>query len=151
MQRDNWGKWAMSVALALVIIAGVALVMSLSTRKAMVSIGSQVVHVRIADTDKSREKGLSGTSGLGENEGMLFIFAVPGRWGLWMKDMKYSIDMLWLDGNKKIIYKVENVSPDTFPKVFLPDKDARYVLELPAGFSSKNQVSLGQVVGFTAD
>jgi uncharacterized membrane protein (UPF0127 family) len=149
MQRDNWGKWAMCVALALVIIAGIAMVLSLNSHRAMVTVGSQVVHARVADTDETRQKGLSGTSGLGQNDGMLFIFQVPGRWGMWMKDMKYGIDILWMDGDKKVIYKAENVTPDTFPKVFLPDKDALYVLELPAGFISKNGVSLGQIVGFT--
>lgn len=149
MQRDNWGKWAMCVALILVIIAGIAMVLSLNSHKVMVTVGSQVVHARVADTDETRQKGLSGTSGLGDNDGMLFVFEVPGRWGMWMKGMKYGIDILWMDGDKKVIYKAENVTPDTFPKVFLPDKDALYVLELPAGFISKNGVTLGQVVGFT--
>jgi uncharacterized membrane protein (UPF0127 family) len=151
MQRDNWGKWAMCVALILVIVAGVAMVLSLNSRKVVVTVGNQVVHARVADTDETRSKGLSGTSGLGEKDGMLFVFAVPGRWGMWMKDMKYSVDMLWMDSDKKVIYKAENVTPDTFPKVFLPDKEALYVLELPAGFISRSTVSLGQIVGFTTN
>ncbi len=151
MQRDTWGKWAMGVALILVIVAGVSMVLSLNSHKTTVTIDSQVVRARVADTDQLRQKGLSGTSGLGDTEGMLFVFAVPGRWGMWMKDMKYSLDMLWIDGDKKIVSKAENVTPDTYPKVFLPDKDALYVLELPAGYISRNNVSLGQVVGFTAN
>ncbi len=151
MQRDNWGKWAMCVALVLIIASGIALVLSLNTRRTMVTLGSQVVSARVADTDETRQKGLSGTSGLGTNDGMLFIFDIPGRWGMWMKDMKYSLDMVWMDNSKSIIYLAENVSPSSFPKVFLPDKDARYVLELPAGYISKNHISIGQVVGFTAN
>src|SRR6476469_7434794 len=134
MQRDNWGKWAMGIALLLVVIAGVSMVFSLNNRKWPVTIGTKMISVRVADTDETRMKGLSGTSSLGDNEGMLFVFATPGRWGMWMKDMKYSLDMVWIDGDKKIVSKAENVTPDTYPKVFLPDKDALYVLELPAGY-----------------
>jgi uncharacterized membrane protein (UPF0127 family) len=150
MQRDNWGKWAIAVALLVVLIAGVAMVLSLNTRKWPISVGSKLVYARVADTDDSRAKGLSGTSGLGDSEGMLFIFDTPGRWGMWMKDMHYSLDMVWMDSNKKIVYIAENVSPSTYPKSFLPDTDSLYVLELPAGFVAANHVSRGQVVGFAA-
>jgi uncharacterized protein len=149
MQRDNWGKWAMIIALILIIVAGVLMVLSLNKRQWPVTVGSQLIYARVADDDQSREKGLSGTSPLGEAEGMLFVFDVPGRWGMWMKDMKYSLDMVWMDSNKKIIYLAQNVSPDTYPKVFLPDNEALYVLELPAGFIAKHGVTTGQVVGFT--
>jgi len=150
MQRDNWGKWAMGIALLLVVIAGVSMVLSLNNRKWPVTIGTKMISVRVADTDETRMKGLSGTSGLGDNEGMLFVFDTPGRWGMWMKDMKYSLDMVWMDGNKKIVYEAERVDPSTYPKVFLPDTEALYVLELPAGFIDANHVTLGQIVGFSA-
>lgn len=149
MQRDNWGKWAMGIALVLIIVAGVAMVISVNHRKAPISIGGQIVFARVADDEDSRRKGLSGSSPLGEKEGMLFIFDTPSRWGMWMREMKYSLDIIWMDGEKRIVYIAENVSPDTYPKAFLPDKDALYVLELPAGFVDKHNVSLGNVVGFS--
>lgn len=149
MQRDNWGKWAMAVALLLIVVAGVAMIVSVSKRKVPVSIGGQLVQARVADTDDSRRKGLSGTQPLGANEGMLFVFDTPSRWGIWMREMKYSLDIVWLDSEKRVIYIEENVSPKTYPKVFLPDRDALYVIELPAGFVSKYSVSWGQVVGFS--
>lgn len=149
MQRDTWGKWAIAIALLVVLVAGVLMVLSLNTRKWPITIGDKVIYARIADTDVSRMKGLSGTSQLGDSEGMLFIFDTPGRWGMWMKDMRYSLDMVWMDSNKNIVYIAENVSPSTYPKSFSPDSDALYVLELPAGFVAAHHVTRGQVVGFT--
>lgn len=149
MQRDNWGKWAMGIALVLIVIAGVAMVISVNHRKAPLSIGGQVIFARVADDDESRRKGLSGSAPLGEKEGMLFIFDTPSRWGMWMREMKYSLDIVWLDSEKRIVYIAENVSPDTYPKVFLPEKDALYVVELPAGFVDRHNVGLGNVVGFS--
>ncbi len=140
----------MGIALLVVLGAGVVMVLALNARKWPVSIGSKLIYARVADTDASRAKGLSGTSGLSDSEGMLFVFDVPGRWGMWMKDMKYSLDMVWMDSNKKIVYVAENVSPSTYPNAFLPDSDALYVLELPAGFVEANHVVRGQIVGFSA-
>lgn len=151
MLRDNWGKWVMAIALLIIVTAGVFVVIALTTHKTPVSIGGQVVYASVANTDSARVKGLSGTSPLGQNEAMLFIFDTPGRWGMWMKDMKYSLDMVWLDDSKQVVYLTQNVSPDTYPKVFLPDTDARYVIELPAGFIQAHGIAVGQIASFSAN
>ena len=139
----------MGIALILIVVAGGLMLFSLNRRQAPISIGGQLVFARVAETDDTRRKGLSGTASLGEKEAMLFIFDAPGRWGMWMREMKYSIDIVWLDAEKRIVTIAENVSPNTYPKSFLPDKDSLYVLELPAGFVDKHNVGLGQVVGFS--
>ena len=138
------------IALVLVIIAGVWMILSLNNRTWPLTIGNKLISVHVADTDARRIKGLSGTSALGPSEGMLFVFDTPGRWGMWMKDMRYGLDMVWMDSGKKIVYIAQHVSPDTFPKAFVPDADALYVLELPDGFVAAHDVSLGQMVGFSA-
>ncbi len=150
MQRDNWGKWAMIIALIVIVVAGVYMVSSVNNRRVSMSLGGQVVYARVASTDSTRQKGLSGTKQLTDAQAMLFIFDTPGRWGMWMKDMNYSLDMLWLDDDKRIISMEQNVAPSTYPEAFLPDKAARYVVELPAGFVQRHRVEQGQVVGFSA-
>ena len=150
MQRDRLGKWIIGIMLVLVLVTGVFMVASLSQRRATMSIGDQLVSARIADTDGSRQKGLSGTTQLADNQAMLFIFPTSSRWGMWMKDMNYSLDMLWLDSGKKIVHVEQDVSPASYPEVFLPDQDARYVVELPAGFVARHGVKLEQTVVFSA-
>jgi uncharacterized membrane protein (UPF0127 family) len=113
-----------------------------------VKINSQVIKVDVADNAKSQEKGLSGREKLEENTGMLFVFKNSGVYPFWMKDMKFSIDIIWLDEAGKIIFIKKNVSPDTFPETFSPEKNSRYVLELSAGFSEKNNLQEGNFVEF---
>lgn len=149
MQRDRWGKWVVAGAVLAICISGVAMLLSVNNRKTVLTIGAQVVHARIADTEASRQQGLSGTKPLGENEAMLFVYDFPTRPGIWMKDMNYSLDIVWLDETKKVIYIERDVSPETYPRVFLPQTDAQYVIELPAGFASKHGLRLGQVVNFS--
>ncbi len=151
MQRDSLGKWVMIVALVLILGAGGALLLSLNSHKVAVTIGDRLVYAQVAHDDASRQKGLSGTSSLADNQAMLFVFDGSGRWGMWMKDMNYSIDIVWLDGGKKVVYVQQNVAPSTYPKAFLPDRDAQYVLELPAGFTQQHSVGIGQIVSFTVN
>lgn len=101
-----------------------------------------------ADTDIERVKGLSGRSCIGEYQGMLFAFDEPGKHGIWMKDMLFPVDILWLDADKKVIDKRANVSPDSYPEVFYPATDASYVIELAAGAATENDIRLGTMLNW---
>lgn len=111
-----------------------------------VLVGGRSVQVTVADTDRLREKGLSGHPGLSPDEGMLFVFDIDGKPGFWMKDMRFSIDIVWLDQEGKIVYIVRELAPGTYPKTYAPPVPSRYVLELPAGFVRKHNVRVGNVV-----
>src|SRR3989338_2888627 len=111
-----------------------------------VQLRRQSIRVLVADTGASREKGLSGRSGLAADEGMLFVFPQDGKYAFWMKDMLFSIDILWLSSDGAVVFMAKNVSPDTYPRAFAPDGPARYVLELPAGFIEENSVAVGGIV-----
>jgi uncharacterized membrane protein (UPF0127 family) len=106
-------------------------------------IGETSVTLDIADTDLERILGLGGRDSLPKNHGMLFIFEEKAEHGIWMKDMKFSIDIIWLNEYSEVIYIERNVSPNTFPKVFGPQKPSSYVLEFNAGFVSRNNIKVG--------
>ncbi len=106
--------------------------------------GSLAIPVSIADTPAAREQGLSGTNTLPANAGKLFIFDTPGNYGFWMKDMNYGLDFVWIDSAMKVIAVTPNVTADTYPQIFYPAQPVQYVLEVNAGFSSKNNLTVGQ-------
>jgi len=101
--------------------------------------------VRVVDTNASRARGLSGTPALLSRDGMLFVFDTDARHGIWMKDMLIPIDILWFDSNKKLIEYREDVVPETYPEVFRPRANARYVLELKAGVRKELRIQQGSV------
>ena len=113
-----------------------------------IQLNGQTIRVSVADTETAREQGLSGRSGLAADEGMLFVFSEDGKYAFWMKDMLFSIDILWLSGDGAVVYMAENVSPDTYPQNFQPLVSARYVLELPAGYAKEYNVVVGDLVRF---
>ena len=116
-------------------------------------IGDATLNIEVADTDAKRVQGLSGKVGLAQNEAMLFVFDAEGYHSIWMKDMNFAIDIVWLNKDKKIIYIEKNVSPDTYPKVFYAKKAdlpilSFYVLETPSGFLAENNIQIGDIVAF---
>lgn len=111
-----------------------------------IHVGGQVIHVSIADTRAMRALGLGGRAGLAYNEGMLFVFPRDDRYSFWMKDMLFPVDILWLAADGRVVYMVQRVDPNTYPKTFTPDATARYVLELPSGYAGKHGVAIGDLV-----
>lgn len=109
-------------------------------------IANRKLTVDIADEPQEQMQGLSGKKNLKENEGMLFIFPAPTKPGFWMKEMKFSIDIIWINSKGSAVQINKNVSPATFPKIFYPPSDIKYVLEISAGWSDKNKIKIGDAI-----
>lgn len=107
-----------------------------------------VINVIIADTPALREKGLSKREILRDDEGMLFVFDTLDRHKIWMKDMYFPIDIIWLDENFKIIDIYKGASISSYPNTFQPQSDAGFVIEVNSGIVSRNNIKVGDVVQF---
>ena len=112
----------------------------------IIRIGEIAFVVEIANTPEARERGLSGRKDLGEKQGMLFVFREAGYHGLWMKDMKFAIDVIWISEDFKVVDITRNLSPDTYPRIFEPRKPAKYALETEVLFIDTFSISIGQEV-----
>jgi len=111
-----------------------------------VRIGGQSIRVDVAATSATREQGLSGRERLGDGEGMLFVFPSDGKYAFWMKDMYFPIDIVWISSSSNIVDIRESVPPESYPAIFTPRREARYVVELPAGFVEEYGVHIGDSV-----
>jgi uncharacterized membrane protein (UPF0127 family) len=109
-------------------------------------VGDSPVKVKVADNRADRMKGLSGVKDLKENHGLFFIFEESDTHGIWMKDMNFSIDVIWFNDFGEVVYIVENMSPDSYPKVYKPDSKSKFILELNAGFVKKNNIKIGDSI-----
>ena len=121
---------------------------SISADKIDLKINGKEIKAEIADNDEKRNTGLSGRKSLEKNDGMLFVFQLPSKYSFWMKDMRFPLDIIWIDENKKIIAISENISPETYPASFSPSEPVKYVLEVNAGWSETNEVGVGDVLEF---
>lgn len=117
-----------------------------SQDKKQARINNSTIEIEVADTSEERSKGLSGRESLSKNRGLLFIYPEPDFYGIWMKDMKFSIDVIWFDENYRVIDIVQGVRPESFPKTFKPPAPAKYVLEVNAGFTSEYEIKIGDTL-----
>ena len=113
---------------------------------AAVAVRGVTIPVVVADTAEKRTQGLSGRASLPADGGMFFDMKTVGKHGIWMKNMAFPIDIVWIDEGLKIVTIVESARPDSYPKVFYPEVPAMYVLEVNAGFIEKRDISVGDVI-----
>jgi len=118
-----------------------------------VIIGKLNVNAKIAANAKDRQKGLSKLDSLPLDQGMLFIFDKSDTYAFWMKDMKFAIDIIWIDENKKVVSIAKNVpfepgKNDLQLKQYKPAGAAKYVLEVNAGLSDLFGVNNGDTASF---
>ncbi len=111
-----------------------------------VEISKSILNSEVADNDCKRNLGLSFRNGLGSDEALIFLFPNTGNYGFWMKDMRFPIDMIWLDDTYMIVGIEKNISPSTYPEVFGEKYKAKYVIEIYAGFSDTHDVKVGDKI-----
>ncbi len=104
----------------------------LGYQKIKTAIGGKTFTLYVAETPAQQEKGLSGISKLNEDEGMIFNFPKAGYYNFWMKDMKITLDFIFINNNQIVDIK-ENISPDTYPTTFTSSFPANVVIEINAG------------------
>lgn len=145
---EKVAKWIVGGVLLAILALAIWGMVFRSEERVRVHVGDGIFSMRLADTEETRQKGLSGVRALPETEGMLFVYEKADRHGIWMRDMHINLDIIWLDANKRVIHVVKNASPDTHPQIFRPEKPARYVLELNAGMVDKRSIAIGKEARF---
>lgn len=104
--------------------------------------------IELARTSQEQQTGLGGRVSIDQNKAMLFVFENPQVVCMWMKDMKFPIDIVWMNSAKIIVATEKNVSPSTYPKSFCPKVPTSYVLEMHAGEIDRNKIQLNQKAQF---
>jgi len=101
--------------------------------------------VEIARSLDEIERGLMYRSELCDKCGMLFVFPVSRQQSFWMKNTKISLDIIFVDENGIILNIAKNTTPFSTNSI-LSDGPAKYVLEVNAGFSEKNNLKKGNKI-----
>lgn len=120
-------------------------------KKPTATIDGHTYNLLIAKTAKEKEIGLSQTQKLDKDSAMLFPFDKAGYYSFWMKDMKFPIDIIFINTDK-IVTIHQNVQPpktqnETLP-IFQPKSPSDKVLEINAGQSAQYNFKEGDTVNF---
>ncbi len=110
-------------------------------------------NIEIADSDEEKTTGLSGVEFLNESDGMLFVFDEETIPRFWTLDMKFSIDVVWINKEKVVIGIERSLIPCNGTKsfdceIFYPKVPIKYVLEVNSNSTIRHNINYGDLVIF---
>ena len=114
-----------------------------------VTINQNTWNVELATGRNQQIKGLSGRRNLPPNTGMLFIFGTSTEHTFWMKNMRFSLDIIWL--NKGRVVKIShNLPPEGERPTFHYNSTVPVdsVLEINANEARVRNLRIGDEVVF---
>ncbi|HUC90251.1 MAG TPA: DUF192 domain-containing protein [Patescibacteria group bacterium] len=129
------------------LLVGLRLGVSDSTRLQMKA-GHTQYELELASNEAARQKGLGSRLSMPSNSGMLFSYGDSATRCFWMKDMRFSLDIIWFN-SQKVVEQIEpKVAPETYPHTFCSTKPSQFVIELNAGQAASNKMYVGQRLSF---
>lgn len=106
------------------------------------------IQVEIADTTSKRAYGLMNRNFLAENRGMLFVFPDEELREFWMKDTYIPLDIIFLNAEKEIVKINKNAIPLNTENRYPSEKPAKYAIEVNGGWTSSNNINIGDKAEF---
>ncbi|MFH1430306.1 MAG: DUF192 domain-containing protein [Candidatus Uhrbacteria bacterium] len=115
-----------------------------------------LARVEVAQTPEQRRLGLSGRPPLAADSGMLFVFDHSDYHRIWMKDMLFGIDCIWIAGGQVIdvthrLGVPEPGTPDESIAIYQPREAVPLVLEVPDGTAAAFGIAPGLRVDIAFD
>jgi len=111
------------------------------------SLGKKIYHFEIVNSNNSRTRGLSGRTEIG-SDGLLFAFNQLDFHNIWMKDMLFDLDLIWLKDGVVVDFDLgvskpgSETSLNSLP-VYQPQQKANLVIEVPVGFVEQEEIKIG--------
>lgn len=111
---------------------------------AVIKINQQEIKVEIASTLKQQYRGLSGRKSICADCGMLFNFSDSGVRAFVMRDMKFPLDIIFIE-NGIIRNIAANLEPEgnNPMRIYESDGPANQVLEVNGGYCQKYNIRPG--------
>ncbi len=109
------------------------------------TVRGHVFGVEVVETNLERAKGLMSRLYLAPDRGMVFAYDREQLLNFWMKNTLLSLDIVFLDAQKKVVSIQRNALPCKADPCWLypSGAPAQYILELNAGMADRIHLSIG--------
>ena len=95
------------------------------------TIGDKSYKVYTTNDEQSFQRGMMFRESLEHDRGMIFVFETEDTHGMWMKNTRIPLDVIWINEDGRVV-DVQTLQPfDT--RGAYPAEKAKYVIELNAG------------------
>ena len=112
-------------------------------------IGSRNFELEVARTSQEQERGLMKRDSMPQNHGMIFVFPDERVLEFWMKDTRFALDILFVDGKGKVVSMFQMKPYDL--ATTSSEKPAQYAIELNVGVARDTGVKVGDVLDIPTD
>lgn len=109
------------------------------------------IPIEIADGPILWQRGLTNKEDIPFESGMFYIFPRIAMAGFWMKNVRFPLDIAFLNSKKEVInIQTMMLCTDRCPMYYCP-QFYRYALETKAGFFERFQFNEGCKINYTYD
>lgn len=120
---------------------------NLDFSKGTIKLRDKLITVDVADSQLERQRWLTfQNEKLSLNTGLLMVYDKPDLYSIWLLNIRYPLDLIWLDEAGDIVYIKKNVPPcdnvlDASKCTYKNTIPAKFVLATTAGFIQYNNIT----------
>jgi uncharacterized protein len=119
------------------------------TRQVTFLPANALLRAEVADTERTREKGLMYRTYLGENDGMIFYFAQTGYHAFYMYNTRIPLSVIFLNESLEIV-DIQDMAPCTEERpsacpIYAPKAACKYAIEVNQQFVRKYGIKTGDL------
>jgi uncharacterized membrane protein (UPF0127 family) len=103
--------------------------------------------VKVVVTESAKIRGLSGRASMPYGEGLLFLYDQMAVQSMWMVDMRFPLDIVWLDDWFQIVHVSYGAEPcETRPNCpsYSSVHPIKYAIEMNAGAAADYGFEIGK-------
>jgi uncharacterized protein len=115
--------------------------------KGTVKIDDNVITVEIADTAAERQRWLTfRAEPMPLDSALLIKYDQPDLYEVWMLNIQYNLDLVWIDSEGNVVYIIKNAPPcdnvvETVSCTYKTTTRSLYVLAAASGFIDANGIT----------
>ncbi|EMK04412.1 hypothetical protein LEP1GSC166_2518 [Leptospira kirschneri] len=114
-------------------------VYSKDVEKITIYVDEHPLLVEVVNTPADRARGLMYRKSMGENEGMLFVFAKPEYLSFWMKNTQIPLSIAYFNSDRRIT-DIHDMKPNQTKELYHSSEKAMYALEVNQGWFTKRKI-----------
>ena len=117
-----------------------------------IKIDNDTVKVEVAKSPEERQRWLMFREDpIPMDSAMLLVYGKPDLYALWLINIQYNLDLIWLDENGHVIYAKENAQICTNPFdaskcTYKNTSPAKYVIAASSGFIANHNISTSSIM-----
>jgi uncharacterized protein len=120
---------------------------SLEFARGKVEIDSDLINVEIAKSSAEKQRWLMfRQEKMPLNSAMILVYDKPDLYSMWLLNIEYNLDLMWLDESGHMVYIVKDAFPcksalDPSSCTYKNTKAAKYVIAATSGFIDRHKIT----------